>query len=80
MANRHTPFSQIRRKIVLDALEKYKDTPSTTLARILFRDNPLIFKDTEDARGKIRMFRGKNGNYNRSSVKFTKYYQNESMA
>jgi len=75
-----TDYKIIRRKIVTDVLDKYPDASSHTLARILFRDNPLFFKSHEQARGIVRIYRGVHGNHGRQAMKFTKYYKDESMA
>ena len=42
--------------------------PTKALARILFKDNPLIYRDVEDARGRLRYIEGKCGNTNRKTL------------
>lgn len=68
-------YQQFKRKIVFDALEKFPDTPSKTLARMLYNDNPLLFADIEEARSFIRSYRGVAGKYKRRYTKVTKYYK-----
>jgi hypothetical protein len=73
----YSEYSKIRRRVVLEYLEKYPQTPSRTIARIIVRDNPGLFSDLEDARGLIRMFRGQSGEGHRKSVRLTKHYTYE---
>ena len=69
-----SPYQSLRRNAVLDALAKFSEAPSKTIARMLKRDNPELFKDIEDARNLIRIYRGKSGKRLRERVKLTKYY------
>ena len=70
-----SPYATIRRKVILEHLEKYPGVASMTIARIVYRDNPLLFKNAEDARNVIRVFRGRSGVQHRKEVKFQKYYE-----
>ena len=70
-------YLEIKRKIVLTLLEKYKDQPTRTVARIARRDHPEFFSDVESARGTFRMYRGVLGVAKRNQVKMRKYYKNE---
>lgn len=70
-----TPYYDLKRKAVLDLLEKFPDTGSRTIAKILKRDNPEIFRDIEDARGFIRRYRGQSGKYHREAVKLNQYFK-----
>jgi predicted phosphodiesterase len=50
-----------------DIARKYRDThgmemPTLKLARIMYKENNLIYKDVEDARKSLRSIEGKNGN------------------
>lgn len=49
-------------------LEAFPDAPTLTLARILHRDEPLIFSSVEDARFIIRYHRGACGDKNRECL------------
>ncbi len=70
-----TPYNQLKRKILFEHLEKYKDTPSRTIAKILARDYPDFFKDVEEARGHVRTFRGSHGVYLREVVKTNQFFK-----
>jgi len=49
-------------KIVVEYLKKYPDWfPTSTLARIIAKENPHTFDLVEDARSAIKYYRGKNG-------------------
>jgi hypothetical protein len=69
------PYFEIKRKAIFDILDKFPDTPSRTLAKILKRDNSELFKDIESARSSIRAYRGKNGKSQREGYRIIKYYQ-----
>lgn len=54
--------------------EKYgNEMPTLKLARIMYRENKLLFKDVEDARTTLRYIEGKHGKDNRVSVKNSKF-------
>ena len=72
-------YQLIKRKILFAALEKYKDTPSNTIAKILYRDYPEFFTNKEMARGHVRLYRGKSGKHSRNVMTTTKYYKNEKI-
>lgn len=69
------PYFELRRKILFDHLEKFKDIPSRTIAKILARDYPEYFEDIEMARRIIRLYRGKLGKQHREATKKNQYYQ-----
>jgi predicted phosphodiesterase len=50
---------------VLSYLDKYPDTPSLTLAKIIAREHPVDFPAAESARNVIRYYRGYTGEKNR---------------
>lgn len=50
--------------IVIEYLEKFTTTPSLTLARMIFRDHPLVFTSIDHARSVIRLYRGQSGTNN----------------
>ena len=70
-------YSKIRREIVFKYLEEFKELPSRTIARMMVRDNPLIFKDVENARKLVRIWRGQDGKYRRRKYKNRKYFTYE---
>jgi len=47
--------------------------PTLKLARIMYKDNPLSFKNVEDARDNLRYIEGKKGSGNRKKVKGTEF-------
>jgi len=68
-------YTKIKRKILLDLLEKYPDTSTRGLSRMAVRDFPEFFKDAEEARANIRRYTGKSGKAMRERVKMRKYYK-----
>ena len=58
--------------------KKYPDYPTLKLARILYAENKLIFKDVEDCRGTLRYIEGKRGVPLLKKVKHTEFYMAES--
>jgi Calcineurin-like phosphoesterase len=48
--------------------EKFRKFPRLKQARILFRDNPLVYRDVEDARGSLRYLAGKSGSHGRNNM------------
>lgn len=54
-----------------------KDMPTLKLARIMYDENKLLFKDVEDARGVLRYIEGKAGEGRRKFVKDTEYFSKE---
>ena len=69
-------YRSIKRKILFEHLEKYRDTPSRTIAKILYKDYPEFFESIEGARSVVRRYRGKHGKTNRNDIKYRKYYEN----
>lgn len=55
-------------KIVLQYLDRYPTMPSLTMAKLIFKNLPLEFTGTEEARTIIRYYRGSTGDYNRKKV------------
>ena len=55
-------------KIMKDKLREYPDLPSRTLARMIYRLNPQIFKSVESVRSSIRYYRGKDGKTSKKSL------------
>lgn len=47
---------------------KYPNMGDLTLARKLYKDNPLLYKDVEDARGLVRYYRGHRGEWSRNAI------------
>lgn len=49
--------------------KKYPDMPTLKLARLIYSDNNLLFKDVEDARKNLRYIEGKSGAKDRKYLK-----------
>lgn len=49
------------RELILAQIVKYPDTPSRTLARMIYAMNPDAFLNVEVVRGYIRYYRGRKG-------------------
>lgn len=59
-----------------DIARKYRDEhgmsiPTLKLARIMYGENKLLFRDVEDARDVLRWIEGKKGRSNKSTIKVT---------
>lgn len=65
----------LKSDIVKQFLTEYPETPSKTLAIIIYRENPKLFKDVENARTMIRHYRGNHGNKNRNKVADKSFYR-----
>lgn len=48
-------------QIVLDYIKKFPNTPNAALARKIYKEHPLIYKNVESVRSAIRMAIGSNG-------------------
>jgi len=57
--------------------KKFPDMPTLKLARIMYADNKLTFKDVEDCRGTLRYIEGKKGDRLKKNVKNTEFYMTE---
>ena len=66
--------------VTLEALEKYPNLPSQTLARKLFVDNPEIYNTIDSARSAVRYYRGQTGKNNRKRIQMTEKPQAASFA
>lgn len=56
-------------KVVLEYLDRFPNTSSQCLSRIIYRDNVALFRDSEHARTVIRYYRGANGDRDRKKIK-----------
>ena len=56
-------------KVVTSYLKKFPDSPTLTLAKKIYKENPVLFKDLETCRGMIRYNRGQRGKRNRELIK-----------
>jgi hypothetical protein len=55
----------IKGDLAIEILKKFPDAPNLQLARMLFKDNPKVFMNVEDARECIRYYTGSIGKTNR---------------
>lgn len=65
----------IKSKIVLKYLEEDNSLPSLTLAKLIYKENPLDFKNVEEIRSCIRGYRGQSGQPKRDGIKNNKFYK-----
>lgn len=64
----------IQGKIVQKACEDFKSTPSLTLAKKIYKENPESFKNVESVRTIVRLYRGKMGNKMKQKMKTSVEY------
>jgi predicted phosphodiesterase len=55
----------LKGELAQEYISKHPKLPNLTLARMLFKDHPRVFKSLEDARGSVRYYRGSKGKQNR---------------
>lgn len=55
-------------EIVKKEISRFKKTPSLTLAKKIYAAHPLLFKDVEDARSFVRIYRGQSGVVKRKEI------------
>ena len=48
-------------EIVTSYLERFPETPSLTLAKLIYKENPEVWSNVESVRNRIRYYRGSNG-------------------
>ena len=61
--------------IVKQYLEEFPELPSLTLAKLIYKNNPVLFTDVEFVRNKIRTYRGSRGVHNRNALQDRRYYR-----
>jgi hypothetical protein len=75
-----TAHQNIKKKIILDYLEEYKEYPSHTLAKMIYFKYPEYWNSTETIRTNIRLYRGKLGDLMRNkNIQNKKYYVTEQI-
>ena len=47
--------------LALEYLREYPDMPSRTMARLMRKEHPKVYPNIEDARSKLRYYRGRSG-------------------
>lgn len=68
-----SPYFEMRRQLIYEALDKYPDHGSMTLAKVIYSQHPEFFKNVEHIRTMIRHYRGSNGEYNLNKLRNRKY-------
>jgi len=53
---------------VLEYLDKFPNTPSLTLAKVIYKENKELYRDVEHVRSIVRHYRGANGHKSRESL------------
>lgn len=68
----------IAREYCEEICRKFQQTPTLTLAKKAFKEQPLLFKDLESARRIIRKIRGLSGGYDRKYTKDKSLFKEQS--
>jgi AMMECR1 domain-containing protein len=63
----------LKGQVVLEYLEKFPNTTSRMLARIIYRDNMALFTTLDSTRLMIRYYRGSVGDTHRKALTNKKY-------
>ena len=58
-----------RAEIILETIKKFPNTPTTTLAKKIYKEHPKLWSNLENVRAMIRYRRGNKGKKNRLSAK-----------
>ena len=67
-----------KQSVAIEYRKKYgMEMPTLKLARIMYNDNKLLFKDVEDARSKLRYIEGKQGISDKSKIKDKSFFMSE---
>ncbi len=56
---------------------KYPDLPTLTLARILYKEHPMVFSNIEAARTRLRHIEGKSGDKHRKNMQNSEFFKAE---
>ena len=59
---------KLQGQIVTEYLEKFPHLNTRTLARLIYEENPQVFTDLENARSRVRYYRGATGKQDRSKL------------
>lgn len=58
----------LKSDLIKEALERFPSTPTLTIAKKLYKENPLLFTTAEEARSSIRYYRGAQGGQNKKCL------------
>jgi predicted phosphodiesterase len=64
-------------EIIKKYLDKYPNLPNKTIAKLIYKENKLLFKNIESIRSLIRYYKGSYGIKNLKELKTTKYLSEE---
>ena len=64
-------------KLAREAVQKYPETPSLTLAKLIYKNNPEVYRNLEAARSSIRNVRGANGRRSRKHATQTREFSKD---
>lgn len=67
MANKYTGVT-VAREVVNDYCKKFPETPDMTLAKMIYKKEPKLFKSLENCRTMVRIVRGHAGDNKRKST------------
>ena len=60
--------AKLQGEIVKKYLEKYPMMPSLTIAKLIYNENPKVYRNVENVRKLIRYYSGRNGKKRRSNL------------
>lgn len=66
---------QLIGEVVQEYLENFPNTKSLTLARMIYKDNSMLFKDVEAARNIVRYYRGAKGDIARKTISTKEHFR-----
>ncbi len=75
--NKTTSKVKLSTEVILDYMEVNKDMPTLTLARMIYNENPELYKDIENVRTSVRRYRGKSGKKQLASLANKKFVETE---
>ena len=75
MTNNSPRVNEVGKKLIIEALEKFPESPSLTLARKLFKEHPIVWSNVDSCRTTIRSMRGASGTYAREHKTNKKFFR-----
>lgn len=69
-------MSNLKGEVVREYLNKFPDTPSLTLAKLIYKENNKLFKNIESVRTTLRYYRGSSGVISRKRIENRYNYTN----
>ena len=65
----------VGKDIICEYLERFPETPTLTLSKLIYKENKECFPRLEAVRSLVRYYRGQNGKYGRDKVSTKKYFK-----